>query len=260
MTGARLPWWILGLCACTLDERYLLQNYDAATDTITEPDVQDLDVLEEPPEIDGRTFIGDVGPSDIGGGRVSGSTFSFTGTGDRFCVIVDPQSVFLDDRMRDSNGGEGPDPLMEDYPHDDGDIDIFVGQAAYYTGTPGEQMGDFVAGFIDNNVVERRIDLNLCLMTDYFGQVGGHAGRATPEWCSFETTPDVLYRVALQVYSVPMDDNRLRFAMELRTGECPATVNECTLRGDADPASEGALPHGEDDVEEHYCQDYRPED
>jgi hypothetical protein len=251
---------LLVLAACTLDERYLLQNWDAGTSDFLAPDVQDLDLVDEPPVLDGRTFRGEVGPGDIGGGRPSGATFSFTGTGERICLIVDPQSVFRDDLTRNPDGGEGPDPFFEDFPHDDGDIDLLAGQAAFYTGTPGEEMGDFVAGFIDDNGVERRIDLNLCLMTDYFGQAGGHAGRASPEWCSFMTTTDVLYRVVLQVYSVPMDDNRLRFALELRSGECPATVDECTLRGDADRAEDGVLPQGEEDVEQHYCQDYDPED
>ena len=123
--------------------------------------------------------------------------------------------------------------------------------ASFYTGTPGEEIGDFFGSFPDSNGVERSIDLNLCLMEDYHGQVGGTAGRATPEWCSFETQEGIDYRIVLQVFSAPVDDNELKYALDVRSGACPE-VNECTLRGDYDE-HEVDLPGGFTQVEELYC-------
>lgn len=247
----------LVLCACALDERYLLQNFDAEEGALVDPTVLDLDTEEWVPTLDGETLILDIGPSDLGRGVHSGASFTFDGTGERVCLILDPQSVLHDDLRLNSDGGEQANPYMDDFPHDDGDIDLLAGQAAYYGGTPGERMGDFIADVPDDNGILRRLDLNLCLMEDYFGQQGGTAGRASPEWCSFETQAGVAYRVAMTVFSVPIDDGLLRFAFELRSGACPATVNECTLRGDADAAA-SSLPFDSSDVEDMFCDEYEP--
>ena len=89
------------------------------------------------------------------------------------------------------------------------------------------------------------------------GSAGGAAGRATPEWCTVETVGGVQYTVVLQTFSVPLDDDRLRFALQLREGSCPASVDECTLRGDADPdpveVVVGNDTYDYDDLEERYC-------
>lgn len=257
MTALRVfvPLSVVCLAGCALEERLLLQNYDPGEDELVEPTVVDLDAEGWAPEVDGDTFVFDLGPSDLGTGRMSGATFTFEGTGERHCLILDPQSVLHDDLRLNSTGGEQANPYFDNFPHDDGDIDLLAGPAAYYSGTPGTTMGDFIADVPDDNGILRRIDLNLCLMQDYFGQAGGAAGRASPEWCSFETQLGVPYRVAMTVFSVPVDDDLLRFAFELRTGDCPGTVNECTLRGDADEAPT-ALPYDSDDVEEMFCKDF----
>jgi hypothetical protein len=254
---------ILALSSCELDNQQLLQSYEDGAQLAAE--VVDLDLVESPPvvqnvdeeeDFDYETFLHELGPSDIGAGLISGSTVSFLGTGGRVCVIVDPQSVWRDDRQLGESGTDVPNPYMSDFPYDDGDIDILAGIAAYYTGTPGVEMGDFFGSVTDDNGVDRAVDFNLCLMQDYFGVVGGTAGRATPEWCSFETILDVEYRVALPVFAVPEDDDRLKYALQLRGGECPGTVDECTLRGDYDPEPEAALPGGFEDVEALYCDSY----
>jgi hypothetical protein len=92
-------------------------------------------------------------------------------------------------------------------------------------------------------------------MQDTHGATGGTAGRATPEWCDFDTEEGTTYLAVLQVFSVPVDDNRLRFVLELRDGACPPDINECTLRGDYDDPDED-LPSGYDNVEEQYCANY----
>jgi hypothetical protein len=240
------------LGGCDLDPFPLLQNYDPDTSTLLGGDVIDLDETEDAPDIDSGVFIGTVRASNVGAGESSGATLTIQGTGDRVCVIVDPQSVWRDDLQIDESGNEATNPYMSDFPHDDGDLDLLIGLASFYTGTPGEEIGDFFGSFPDSNGVERSIDLNLCLMEDYHGQVGGTSGRATPEWCSFETQEGIDYRIVLQVYSAPIDDNELKYALDVRNGACPDEINECTLRGDYDD-HEAELPGGFQQVEELYC-------
>jgi len=258
----------LALVGCDLDGRELLQNYDPETGESLPVTVEDLDRVDDPPVVcaaddvaDGRcdVFTGGLGPSDVGSGQLSGATYTFNGTGGRVCVIVDPQSVWRDDKMLDDTGNETTNPLMQDFPYDDGDLDMLAGLASYYTGTPGELMGDFVNDFVDDNGVARRVDLNVCLQEDTFGQTGGTAGRATPEACSFETLANTPYRVALYAFSVPVDDNNLRYAFQVREGACPTVIDECTLRGDRDRAAEGALPFDADNVEDMYCEGFPSE-
>lgn len=256
--------WIL-LCAlgaaCSFDTRVLLPTWDGAEFAGVQVVSlnEDLGAADpgETPDIDpADPYIGHLGPSDVGAGEYAGATWDFYGTGDRVCVIVDPEGVFRDDRQLGGDGLEYDNPYFDDYPYDDGDIDIAVGEAAWYTGTPGERMGDFFARFPDDNGIDRAVDLNVCLMEDYFGVVGGHAGRGSPEWCDFETTPGVLYRVALTVFATPMDDNDLRYAFAVVPGACPTEIDECTLRNDV-PYDEDAAQvfPGEDvyNAEGMYC-------
>ena len=249
---------VLGLCGCDFDPQPLLQNY---SDGVVLPaDVVDLNNLpgdDVGPVLDtADPYLGKLTGSNLGRGEISGATFSFEGTGGRMCVIVDPQSVWRDDLQLGGNGEEYWNPFMDDYPDDDGDLDLLVGLAAFYTGTPGVEMGDFFQSFPDSNGVDRAVDLNICIQRDSHGITGASAGRATPEWCGFDTAEGVEYRVALRVFSVPVDDNELRYALSVRTEDCPPAVNECTLRNDADyfEGLREILPGEEfDTVEELYC-------
>lgn len=242
------------LVGCNLDPKPLLQNYQDGE--FVPADVVDLDLDEAPPELDdAEPYIGNLGPSDVGGGRISGATRTIRGTGGRMCVIVDPQSVFRDDLQLAGDNNEYWNPFMDDFPYDDGDIDLQVGLAAFYTGTPGVELGDFFGSFPDSNGVDRAVDLNLCLMNDYHGIAGGTAGRGTPEFCSFETQEDVDYRIVLSVFSVPIDDDELTYALRISSGPCPGNINECTLRGDFDyrEGLEDVLPDNFATVEHLYC-------
>ncbi len=242
------------LFGCNLDPQPLLQNYQGGE--FVPADVVDLDLEDTPPALgDNEPFLGNIGPSDIGGGHISGATLTVSGTGGRVCVIVDPQSVFRDDLQLAGDGEEYWNPFMDDFPHDDGDIDLQAGLAAFYTGTPGEELGDFFGSFPDSNGVDRAVDLNLCLMNDLHGIAGGTAGRGTPEWCSFETQAGVDYRSVLRVFSGPVDDDELTYALQILDGDCPGNINECTLRGDYDyrEGLEDIIPDGFATVEHLYC-------
>ena len=236
------------VAACNYDPLSLLQNQGPA-------DVRDLDADDSRPTVDGGQFEGSLEGSDIGSGNYSGATFTFTGTGDRVCLIIDPQSVWRDD-LQLGPDGDVANPWLDNHPYDDGDLDLLAGLASYYTGTPGVELGDFFGSFPDSNGVDRAVDLNLCLMEDYHGSSSGTAGRATPEWCSFDTEPDVIYMGVLRVFSVPVDDDVLLYQLDVRTGECPE-INECTLRGDFDPVPDNVeLPEGYSSVENMYCDGY----
>ncbi len=230
--------------------------------------VVDLMADDAPPELvtegdEGwpAPFISEVGPVHWGSGDIGGATATFTGTGGAMCAIVDPQTVWRDD-WAVTHEGTVTDMAMADFIYDDGDLDMLVGMSADYTGTPGQTMGSFKRTFTDPLGVQREADFNLCLMFDRYGIAGAAAGRATPEWCTIQTVQGVEYTVALLTFSVPLDDDALRFALQLREGECPAEVNECTLRGDADPKEfpeeiaieVGNFTYEYEDLEQKYCE------
>jgi len=260
-----LPLLGLLLAACDINGLSVAQYWDDENNEAMASDVVDLMASAQPPEIaadeEGSDwpdpFVGEVGPVHWGSGLLGGATASFLGTGDDVCILVDPQTVWRDDWVMTGDGHQD-DPDSTNYLHDDGDLDLTVGLSADYTGTPGEVMGSFERTFVDPNGVERSADFNLCLMYDRYGIAGASAGRATPEWCTLATEEGVSYTVALTTYSVPYDDDRLRFAFQMRVGECPLTVDECTLRGDADPAAVEVVVddnnYDYDDLEERYCE------
>ena len=71
MTLPALP---LLLAGCNLDTRTLLQNFDSEEGVFEQVDVRDLDLNETPPTLDGGTYVGTLGPSDIGAGLYSGAS------------------------------------------------------------------------------------------------------------------------------------------------------------------------------------------
>jgi hypothetical protein len=253
----------VALAGCEIDGLTVTQYWDPDAGEAMESDVQDLMQADDPPQLEVKVdgewpdpFVGELGPVHWGSGAFGGATASFVGTGDEICAIVDPQSVFRDDWVM-SGSGETSDASMDNYIDDDGDIDLMLGMSADYTGTPGEIMGSFKRTFVDPLGVEREADFNLCIMYDMYGLAGGSAGRATPEWCTVETVEGVQYTVVLQTFSVPLDDDLLRFVLQVREGACPASVDECTLRGDADPdpveVVVGNNTFDYDDLEQRYC-------
>jgi len=247
---------------CDINGLAVTQYWDDADRTDLPSDVIDLMQGDDPPQLvdndDGwpAPFIGEVGAVHWGSGDLGGATATFQGTGDDVCLIVDPQTVFRDNWVWTEDGAVG-DASMDDYLYDDGDLDLLAGFSADYTGTPGQSMGNFERTFVDPNGVERKADFNLCIMFDYWGVAGGSAGRASPDYCTIETVADVQYTVALLTFSVPLDDDRLRFAFQMRRGACPNEVDECTLRGDADPNPielvVGNDVYTYDDLEDRFC-------
>ena len=92
-----------------------------------------------------------------------------------------------------------------------------MGLSSNYTGTPDLEMGDFEQAYEDSlgNVVT--VNTNECVFVGSRGQNGAHAGRATPEYCTVDTAlhPDRRYTIALDTWSLPMDDDLLSFGLLL---------------------------------------------
>ena len=110
-------------------------------------------------EIPALTIYGEISPT--GSSIKGGATFYFEGNGRDVCVWVDPETAFYS-QVVDENGSQtGADLAHFGYPNntfDDGDFDLFIGKSVYYTGSPGEVIGDFVVAYTDSLGNEVPID------------------------------------------------------------------------------------------------------
>jgi hypothetical protein len=151
-----------------------------------------------------------------------GATATFMSNGGSYCLMVDPEgtawvpSVSLDDQ----------DPIYAwpDNNLDDGDIELTAGLSAYYTGSPDISMGDFRQTYEDSLGNEVQVEFNDCVQRGYFDQEAVGAGRGRPEYCEIDTSlhPNREYTIALQTWSLPIDDDVLSYALavfEIPEGE-----------------------------------------
>ena len=193
-------------------------------------------------------------------GTHGGATATFTATGGSVCVIVDPEAVFWNQSV--AAQGTKEQYVFPDNYRDDGDIDIEVGLTAYYTGSPGYEMGDFAAIYEDSLGNEVRLEFNECFMPGYGSTVDAHAGRAALEYCTIDTSvhPGKSYTVVLNAYSVPLDDGLLDYAVAIVDGACSdigqaaGGLDECLLPSEARSKDDLDLPDDNfDDLEQAYC-------
>lgn len=158
--------------------------------------------------IDGATYH-TLGPPPVG--STGGATATFMGTGNVMCVFVDPESITWNAEVASQTKRKSlPWP---DNVRDDGDIDIKVGLSAYYTGSPGVEMGNFEQLYEDSLGNEIAIEYNECIMLNRWGQLGSASGRGTPEFCEIDTRlhPDRSYTVVLDTWALPLDDYKLDY-------------------------------------------------
>ncbi len=179
-----------------------------------------IDLDSTAPITFGVESVGTVRGPDRGSGERGGITASFVGPGGPVCIMMDPENVY--------EGNIGDDTTVT---NDDGDIDLFAGRSADYTGTPGIVMGDFIGAYIDPLGVEHPLDQNLCVQTDVFGLSGSHAGFGTVEFCVLDTVAGTPYTIAGETWKAPIDDDLLTVAIRVDLGGCPI-VTETTLNGD----------------------------
>ncbi|MSP55221.1 MAG: hypothetical protein EXR69_06415 [Myxococcales bacterium] len=201
-------------------------------------------------------FYREIG-ADANAGKVTGATAHFTGTGGNLCLVLDPETVFWSRSMTSSGGGRYQ--YDDDYT-DDGDLDMDAGLTAFYTGSPGVEMGDFEATYTDDAGADHSLEFNVCTQTGYGGAAGVHAGRATNESCVVNTdqAAGIEYTIALKTFSLPLNDSRLAYAV----GVFDVGDRNCdeVFSTDDDPEclfpNEAGLGEATDrtDVEAAYCQ------
>lgn len=173
-----------------------------------------------------------------------GVTFEFIGTGGEVCIWVDPEVAYWSQAVAPQPDEADRKWAYPDNPFDDGDLDLFAGQSVYYTGSPGEAIGDFVVAYKDS--LGNEIPISLAACPNQVGLQGepAAAGRGTPEFCSIPLTDAGLsYTVLLRTWSTPLDDDRLSFGVLLVEGSCTEMrsrlgagsdqQNECVIRGEA---------------------------
>jgi hypothetical protein len=173
-------------------------------------------------------------------GTKTGATAHFKGTGGTVCLVIDPESVFWARSMASSGGGRYK---YDDNYGDDGDLDMDVGLTAFYTGSPGVEMGDFKAVYTDDAGADHSLEFNECVMAGYGGATDVHAGRSSPERCALDTTQTagVEYTIALTSFSLPLNDSRLAYAVgvfDVGDGNCDdvfknVDAEECLFTNEA---------------------------
>lgn len=163
-----------------------------------------------------------------------GATFTFIGTGDDVCVIVDPETVFWNQSIAPANRQE--QFAYPDYFDDDGDLDLYGGMSSYYTGSPGVEIGDFKGFYTDSKGELIEIEYGECNQNGYNGVDGAHAGRGTTEFCTIDTDQQegVEFTVVMETWSVPLNDGVLSFGVTVMNERCPRVdTSECFIRNES---------------------------
>ena len=204
-------------------------------------------IIESYEELQEATIYAEVGPS--GTTELGGVTLEFLGTGGDICVWVDPETVWWNQAVNPAPVGPAEPWTYPDNIYDDGDLDLYVGLSVYYTGSPGERLGDFVVSYEDSLGNEVPIQLAECRNVGQQEGIDAHAGRAMPEWCNIrDTQPGISYTAVLQTFSTPLDDDRLGFGVIVAEGACedlrslaggagfaatPYRLEECVIMGES---------------------------
>lgn len=203
-------------------------------------------------ELDEAVIYAELGPAEAG--VRGGVTANFIGTGGDVCVWVDPELVSWNQSVATSSVGKKewsyPDNLF-----DDGDLDLDIGRSVFYNGSPGEEWGTFQAPYEDALGNTVTIDLVECTVVGgLLGLPGAHGGRGSPDYCTvFNTEEGVSYTIALETWSLPIDDARLSYGMivaDRRCSDLKRTVREDSGIGggvgaNVDPRAEECLIRGE---------------
>ena len=149
---ARIPLLFVGVAALSACDRSGLQYVPDSVEGF--PGIVHLGELDVVPaaetDADGRatSWGGDhvsvakyetLGPAPTG--QQGGATATVTGTGGLLCIFVDPEAVYWNQAI--ATQGANKFYKWPDNARDDGDVDLSVGLAGYYNGSPGAEIGDF---------------------------------------------------------------------------------------------------------------------
>jgi hypothetical protein len=192
--------------------------------------------VTSPADITSGTLYGEVGPT--GTTEPGGVTFTFLGSGGHVCVWVDAELLFYNQSVSANPTSKFAYP---DNVFDDGDLDLAAGFSAYYNGSPGERTGSFEVRYQDALGNPVTVALNECVIGGLNSGTGAHSGRGAPEYCTIRNTqPGVEYLVLAEVWSTPLDDDRLSYGLVVSNGTCeelaaasPAQAEECVVIGEA---------------------------
>lgn len=178
-------------------------------------------------------YFGQLGQAK--GAKKGGATFTFEGTGDELCIVVDPETVFWSQSI--APGDRQDNFAYPDYYNDDGDLDLFAGMSSYYTGSPGVEIGNFTGFYTDSQGEVVEIEYGECFQSgSQTGMDDAHAGRATTEYCTIDTDQKagIEYTVVLDTFSVPLDDGVLSFGVAVVNERCSRIdKSECFIRGES---------------------------
>ena len=239
----------LTLAACDREGRTYLSEPNPdypGVQELGEMDVIDLGDFQGNSRTD-VIYYGRLGAAEPG--TYGGATLTFAGTGGEVCVMVDPEAVFWNESVSAQSPNENYS--YQDNYKDDGDIDLEVGLTAYYTGSPGYEMGDFAAVYEDSLGNEVRLEFNECYMAGYGNLPNAHGGRGAIEYCTIDTSvhPGKSYTVVLNTFSVPLDDALVDYAFAIVEGACNdiassiGGLTECTMPAEAREADDMAVPY-----------------
>jgi len=171
----------------------------------------------DPSSAPDAVYYGQLG-APVDPGTFGGATFTFLGTGGPVCLVVDPESVYWNREISEQarNAFE-----YDDAYRDDGDLDMTAGLSAYYTGSPGVEIGGFEATYSDAAGADHTLQFNECLQYGYFGDPA-HAGRGAVESCTIDTSlrAGISFTGVLETFALPIDDSILNFGVMVYDGAC----------------------------------------
>jgi len=217
----------------SIDDIWILNDPDG--NRLVPADITSYDQLKA------NTIYGEVGaPQTTGYGGV---TFDFIGTGDDVCLWVDPEVAYWDESVAPRPTAGADKWAYPDNVFDDGDMDLLAGQSVYYTGSPGEAIGDFVVEYKDSLGNTVPISLANCPNAQSVWDVTVSSGRGSPEFCTIPATQvGIGYTALLRTWSTPLDDDRLSFGVIIANGACS---NLQTLAAASNPAADECVIQGE---------------
>lgn len=220
-----------------------------STDEITQEGFQ--------PDSTAGVYYGSLGAS-ADPAQTGGATFTFTGTGRDVCVVLDPEAVYWT-RALDNDPIDPTSYLYDDNVTDDADLDLDGGLTAYYSGSPGVEIGDFNAVYTDEQGVDHEIKFNECQQLGYQNTPNTHSGRGTAEYCTIDTDQraGVSFTVVVKTFSLPVEDSIADFAVGVFDGNCNSqqiAPDECFFRNEYNGGTE---PDYFADLESAFCGKYR---
>lgn len=219
------------------------------------------EVVDDPASFADFVHYGQLG-ADPDPGVLGGATFEFAGTGGNVCVLIDPEAVYWNYTVEIAAERKFK---YEDIYEDDGDLDLDVGLTAYYTGSPGVEIGDFNAIYTDPAGVDHTLAFNECGQTNIFGVSGIHAGRGTVEYCEIDTSAraGTMFTALVSTFALPLDDSIVNFGAMVVDGSCAEIVTadalgptECVLPNEVGLAEPDGIPESKQwypEIEAEFC-------